>query len=161
MDSDLMQVMHSLKVLGTLRENDRITTKQGIHVQKCTNVMSGILRWFSSETRLTNILALKKLFESALKWCQTLSTERKTILDEETNVLDEKEIKLLKNSQQMERLEAAIKQGLAGMVNLCVTYADDSHCCTLLVLINDNTIDELSRYKKAYELSVKRLNIQQ
>ena len=128
-----MQLVHSLKVLASIRENDRISTKKGIFVDSADNQLQSLYRWMASENRKHNLSTLESVFDRGFEMYTQLIRARTT--EDKTD------------PQQIRRLEQEIYSASRGIENLMVTYATDSHTVARLVLLNECTHDRLQQIR--------------
>jgi hypothetical protein len=136
-DATFVQLVHSLKVLASIRENDRISTKKGIFVDSADNQLQSLYRWMASENRKHNLSTLESVFDRGFEMCTQLIRARTT----------EDKTDHLKKTQQIRRLEQEIYSASRGIENLMVTYATDSHTVARLVLLNECTQDRLQQIR--------------
>lgn len=137
LESNFMKLLHSLKVISTIRENDRISTKKGIFVDPSDNPMQSMVRWFTSESRKHNTSTMSSIFDRSFNLCESLVENRAKL----SSSSDEQ----LKNMQQIRRMEQEIRNARRGVANLMITYETDTHTVAKLVLINERIQDRLQR----------------
>lgn len=167
----LVGVLHSLKVLSTIKENDKVTTRKGVYINRCDNGLSGLLRWFWSENRSSNLDAIDAILQRGLRVCQDLLNQRQELMKEgvdpdaeqENDGKEEgeeeeegkephqkREIRILENTQLVKRFQKELTGALGGVRNLTVTYAYDAHSVAKISLIGDFVSDELERIDVAF-----------
>jgi hypothetical protein len=135
LDSTYVQLLHSLKVVATIKENDRISTKKGIFVDSSHNRLQPIYRWFYSENRNHNTNTLETIFNRSFECCEHLVKLRLQTSDD-TDLLDK--------NQRIQRLQQEIKNAQRGISNLIITYETDSHTVAKLVLLNERIQDRIN-----------------
>jgi len=133
---EITGVLHSLKVLSLIEENDRVITRKGIHLDKCDNFFQPVVRWFNSENRKSNLQAITAVFTRAFECCDQLFIYRSDLKDK---------IALVQNTQMMDRLQTDIRSALNGIRNLKVTYANDAYATASITLMEDSVSDQLDR----------------
>jgi hypothetical protein len=135
LDSTYVQLLHSLKVIATIKENDRICTQKGIFVDTSHNRLQPLYRWFNSENRNHNMSTLEQIFTRSFECCEHLVKLRQQPADD-TDLLDK--------NQRIKRLEQEIKNAQRGLSNLIITYETDSHTVAKLVLLNERIQDRIN-----------------
>lgn len=135
LEASVLQTLHSLKVIATIKENDRISTKKGIYVDTTENYIQSILRWINSENRSHNVGTLENVFNRAFDICWNLLDSKKALLS--------KPEKLLECDQRIQRLDTEIRNAQRGVSNLLVTYETDTHTVAKLQVINETVHDRL------------------
>jgi hypothetical protein len=139
-EEDILRLLHSLKVLATVQENDRIQTRNGIHVAAANQYFSFLHRWLFAESRQTNLVTIKSIFDQSFLHCQKICEELKA-LKELTEV--ESESYCLEPHQILLRLQMEIRNALKGLKKLKTTYINDSHSSATISLIEDTVLDKL------------------
>lgn len=137
LDSTFYQIIHSLKVISTIRENDRISTKKGIFVDPSDNPMQPVARWLHSENRFHNLNTLQNIFDRSFQVCEQL-----------LQLLPSDQ---LRRNQQIARLQQELRNAQRGLSNLMVTYETDSHTVAKLVLLNERIQDHLQQIDQLWQ----------
>lgn len=135
-------VVQRLKVLATIRENDKLQTHGGeILVDSAHPGVQWLTRWIASEGRTRNIDAVEKLFLQAFRMC----TELLKKVDNTRSHLHETDERMqqLRAVQQFTRMRDAIYTAVNGVRNLCVTYRDDTSAVARLTTLVDDIHDRL------------------
>lgn len=127
----VVEILHSLKVLASIKENDRVKTLTGIYIQRSDMLLQGIMRWLGSENRTSNISCITKIFEKAFQLCEELMMEEAK----------------MEEKQLLNRLITEIFNARNGVLNLKVTYQKDSHILASLDVVGDMVDDQLARTK--------------
>ena len=127
---DIYSLIHSLKVVATIREHDKIRTKNGIHIDAYETKLSSIARWWNVECRAANIKVLTELFERDFQICEHLAVGTTPATYEQ--------------SQQLTRLLQYTSAALPGIQNLSVTYRDDTYTVASLNILLDQIRDKLA-----------------
>ena len=130
------KIIHSLKVIATLKENDKLITKRGLFIDSYDNIWQSITRWVYTENRCQNIDTLVGIFNQAFDIANTLLTHREAI-----GVTDS--VVMLQNIQEIERLVHEIKRADKAIANLIVTYSTDSHTIAKIELLRESINDRL------------------
>lgn len=125
----------SLKVISSIREHQRISTQNGISISK-SKILQPLWRWLSSENRTQNIDAVSGVFDQAFHLSNKLVSTR-------LNNLSAREV--LNNRQQLARLEAEIRNGRRGIVNMMSTYESDASTVAKIVFLNESITDRLKQ----------------
>jgi hypothetical protein len=136
-EKDIFSSLHALKVISSIREHDKLLTKRGLFVDQCENYWQPVTRWFYSESRLQNISSISTIFNKTFLICFALLHRRQEIKEDD--------ISWLPNIQTLQRLVTEIKNAQRGLVNLIVTYRDDTHTVASIVLLNENIQDKLQQ----------------
>lgn len=138
-EKDIKEILHSLKVISAIREYDKLLTKRGLFIDQCENYWQPFTRWMYAENRLQNIDAITTIFSKAFAVCFFLLDMREKLTDQS------KSIDWLQNTQTLARLMTEIKNTQKGLVNLNVTYSDDTHTVSKIVLLNETVQDKLQQ----------------
>jgi hypothetical protein len=123
---DINEILHSLKVLSSIKEHERVSTKQGFVVEPMGR-WQGIYRWFSDEDRDANIVACEKVFNRAIAACHQTDNVQST----------------LRTKNLKARIRTEITHALRGVQNLCVTYQKDNTTCARIQVLTDNVMEEM------------------
>lgn len=107
-------LIYQLKIIASLKKNDRINTTNGLYIQN--SIFQSIQRWYTGENRVVNLSTLESIFDEALEYYEHLLQQIK-VLEE-----DSKRDKQCKLKQQAESLKFELEQSLTGLSNLAFTY---------------------------------------
>ena len=144
-DHEISSILHSLKVLSAIKENDKVCTRKGIYLHKCDSgrsVLQPFSRWMYSEDRKSNLSAIDAIFSRAVDCCCNLLKIREELKESDSvQVL----LSLIENKQMIKRLQAEMNNALKGVRHLSVTYVSDSHSMATIALLDDTVTDRLER----------------
>jgi len=146
---EISSVLHSLKVLAAIKENDKVETRKGVYVDRSDSFMQPWYRWIHAENRKTNLAAIEGIFERALNCCDILVKQRTAMKQTEEK---KDPLLLVANKQLIQRLQAELKSALKGVRNLAVTYHSDSHSTATIALVQDTVTDRVERINFQLEL---------
>lgn len=119
-DSDLIQILCDLKVIATIKENDKVITKNGVHIHNRGSFFSGLWRYVNGENRGANISSMQSIFMKALSY-----------------------------RSRSKRIDDALLQALKGFSRLATTYSEDSSVRARISVIHDYIIDEMETPKNS------------
>jgi hypothetical protein len=113
--SDLQNVLINLKVLESLKSHVRLDTTESLFRIHATHswVPSWAKRWWSTQSRVTDISRIQNLYSKAIK-----------------GVVD--------GHPDSERIQKYLSNSIQGLKNLKITYANDVTTAALLDVIVDN-----------------------
>lgn len=140
LDASVLQILHSLKVIASIKKNDRVATKKGIFIDTSDTYLQAFYRWMNSENRGHNVSTLENVFNRAFEICWSLIEEKK-----KQSVKHEK----MDSDQRIHRLDAEIRNAQRGVSNLAITYEADTHTVAKLQLINERIHDRLQQLQCA------------
>ena len=146
--AELREVLHQLRVLSNIRENDRVGTRRGIHLDRRDDplsVVQGVQRWFRGEGRDANLDAIGQVFQRATDLCDALLGRRRQMRRRSGQDSRLLAVRLLENSQSLRRLQADLKAAIRGVGNLSITYGSDTHSKANISLMRDLATDRLER----------------
>ena len=131
-----MSVLEDLKILASVKQNERISTQYGLRIESHADVTQSIRRWIYGENRILNINTVSNIFERSFILFDDLS---KNIQDEnELNNNINQHIKRI-----IHRLYNNIVNAKNGMVNLKVTYEQDKSIVSKIDSLNEKVDDYL------------------
>ena len=136
-ETEVLEMLHSLKVISTIREHDKILTKRGLFVDHTEAYLQSFTRWMQSENRHQNIETIAAIFSKTFTICFELISTKKDISEGSTD--------FLRHTQLLNRLKTEIKHARKGLGNLTVTYQDDTHTVAKIMLIQDRIEDKLQQ----------------
>jgi hypothetical protein len=139
-EKDIMEVMHSLKIIAATREYDKLLTKRGLFIDQCENYWQPFTRWLYAENRQQNVDFISSVFYKAFDMCFFLLERRA-----EMHTAKQGGMQWLQNTQTLTRLTAEIKNAQRGLSNLVVTYTDDTHTVSRIVLLIEKVQDKLQQ----------------
>ena len=136
-NSDLLdKTIHSLLVVASVRERDRLCTKSGLfRVDACDSHLQPFTRWFSNETRSGNLDFLVRLFNQAHGICQELVQVR--------GQHENGSLVYMSHSQRLDNVMAAVTEARRGVQNLQTTYASDAHTVARLQMLHTSSANNL------------------
>mgnify|MGYP001029107093 CR=1 FL=1 len=130
------KTIHCLKIIATLKENDKLITKRGLFIDSYDNIWQSITRWMHTENRCQNIDRLVDIFNGAFDIANTIITHREAIGKPDSVVM-------LQNKQEITRLMIEITRADKAMAHLTVTYSTDSHTVAKIELLRESIHDRL------------------
>lgn len=107
-------LVYQLKIIASLKKNDRINTTNGLYIQN--SVFQSVQRWYTGENRSVNLSTLESIFDEALEYYEHLLQQIEAMEE------DSKRNKQCKLKQQAESLKFELEQSLTGLSNLAFTY---------------------------------------
>ena len=113
--SDLQNVLINLKVLESLKSHVRLDTTESLFRIHATHswVPSWAKRWWSTQSRVTDISRIQNLYSKAIKLVVDVHPDS-------------------------ERIQKYLSNSIQGLKNLKITYANDVTTAALLDVIVDN-----------------------
>jgi hypothetical protein len=142
-EAQMMQILHSLKVISTIKENDKVATNNGMYID--TSVWQSMSRWFSKEARDQNVEKIGAVFQRAFAFCEgLLDTPKSTDIEE------------LQTAQSLNRLQREIASAQTGLLNLTVTYENDTSTVARIQALHELTTDRLEQleYRRARKIRI-------
>lgn len=147
----------SLRVIGSIKANDRLYTKAWPIRVESWNYMQGISRWINGEKRSVNISSIQKCFHDAFAYVENgLMLEenyRQTFQTSSGNVPPNLCRERLENLQLLGSLKEALLVSLKGLVGLRVTYARDARVLASLDIIEQNVKHKLDQLTLSQNLA--------
>jgi hypothetical protein len=128
---DLDGVMHNLRIVAMVKEQDKLITGPRFGLRSPSNTRA-VLRWWHGETRERDIYALRSLVSAAVNLAQLSAT------------LDAQDMRnVAGGTSSTERLIEAIRLALGGLGVLTRTYHDDHEVCAQIELLLQDARDRL------------------
>jgi hypothetical protein len=145
------KIIHSLKVIATLKENDKLITKRGLFIDSHDNIWQSISRWIYTENRCQNIDTLVNIFNISFDTANAIINHREAICKIDSVVM-------LQNKQEIKRLIIEITNADKAITHLIVTYSTDSHTVAKIELLRESIHDRLSQIEHRLSQIEHRLN---
>lgn len=145
--SQFKYVLQSLKVVGNLKENNRLSTRRDEFIIENTFLESA-WRWLYSESRMSNLDSLEKLFHLAQDIYKTMY-QQKTQLDLETLTLESPCFSQTDHQSltlNLHRLAEAIIKALSGARTFKQTYKNDANTKARIEILIEQMMDFLQLY---------------
>lgn len=133
---------HALKVIASIKENERFSTNGGIYVQSHDESWVWMKRWVYGDDRTTNIKTIKVVFLATFALIDKCLLEREEIMKKKSNARPDV-IQRMKNAQLIGRLTKAIVDAKVSMEHLKKTYKDDAHTVSRIDMLSDSIKDRL------------------
>lgn len=133
---------HALKVIASIKENERFSTSGGIYVQPNDESWVWMKRWLCGDDRTTNIKTIKMIFIATFALIDKCLIEREEIMKKKTSSRPDV-IQRMKNAQLISRLTKAIVDAKVSMEHLKKTYKDDAHTVSRIDMLSDSIKDRL------------------
>lgn len=136
LNSENEKTLRNLGVLSALTQNDKINTKEDIFSIYVPTSLRGLTRMLYGESRDHNISRIQNCARDAKQYISSILNE----IDSSEEV-DSSVMKRINNSTQTKmcnRMMNSLKDSVAGLSALQITYKDDASCVTQLeILINE------------------------
>lgn len=145
-DTQVTNILHSLKVISKTKENDRLNTKSGIFIDSFENFLQPITRWARGERRDNNLETITDIFNKAFDMAFLFLEHRKTL----SNMTSNNSLEWLQNTQIINRVTAEITSAQKGLSNLKTTYKGDQHTVARIVLLYETIQDKLQQIEYRY-----------
>lgn len=130
-------LLTSLKIVGRIRQHERISTTGNIvRIDGQQSATQAVRRWWAGETRERNLEDVKALIDVAFHDLDLLRGK-----DEETNP----------NKVYVLRLETELRGAMQGLQNLQSTYEDDSVAHARIDVLRDRIKTQLGDDSKKKE----------
>ena len=130
-------ILHSLKVLGSIRENEKLNTKRGKLCISSDSLAQPFQRWIRSENRYDNIEYIENLCNTCFEFCfqllNTLATKSE-----------------LRPRQMLKRLVTEMENAKDGINVLKTTYVRDKDVVMRLSLLHDFIDDRVAEIKQSF-----------
>ena len=118
MDSQVDQVLTSLKVISMIKEGQKVSVRNGlldIEVHS-TGLVTAFKRWINNDNRHTTLTYIRNIITTAMDLSKTHATTR---------------------------IKEALKEAVGGLTSLSVTYGGDASITATIYVIKDR-IDQLT-----------------
>lgn len=141
----------SLRVIGSIKANDRLYTRTSPMRVESWNYMQGINRTLYGEGRLSNITSIQKCFSDAFAY-----VESGLMMEENYRLMFEAKIDSvppnvfrdrLENLQFLENLRDALMVSIKGLAGLRITYAGDARVMASLDIVEQNIKNKLEQLR--------------
>ena len=112
MDSQVDQVLTSLKVISMIKEGQKVSVRNGlldIEVRS-TGLVTAFKRWINNDNRHTTLTYIRNIITTAMDLSKTHSTTR---------------------------IKEALKEATGGLTSLSVTYGDDASIMATIHVMKD------------------------
>ena len=139
MQTETEKALKNLSILASLSQNDKLNTNEDIYTIYIPTSVRGMVRFWYSEKRSSNIVKIHETVRTATKFVRQIITEC-----ENENFNYQKELKL----QQCKRMVQSIIKSTKGLENLKQTYRDDHAITVNIQLIIDEIEDFITLINK-------------
>lgn len=145
-DRDVDDILHDLKIFASLKENERISTTSGVFVNKASDKMAALTRFYYGETRHKNLSYIEKRFFDAFERIDQYLQQRDMMLTlKPENMSREQVLYRRKNNQTVTRLLKGIgaaKERLSRVLK--TTYEQDVTSISRIERICEDIEDRLN-----------------
>jgi len=150
-DDTIDEVFHSLKVIGSLRENERVRTQCGPLAIDRTGNLQFLMRWWYKEERILNIQAVSKVFTNAFSVVDTAFEKEEAYRNMHLGTSRRGHIERLNNWQLLQRSQRELQRGSVGLTNMLVTYKDDTKTTARIELLLEKIAGKLEQINESLE----------
>lgn len=169
-EETISRVLHDLKVVSRIRENDKIFTDGGFLNLDHGGFSSSIYRWINSENRVKGLASINNIITDAFAIAE--NGFRKIETKERQQEGRELHLTKLKSYHLVSKVRCAIADSLLGLKHMKATYYRDTSMiakidvlqqgviqglreldCSIVILGNDLKIDNADKYKGVPDLS--------
>jgi hypothetical protein len=145
-------LFHALKVIASIKPNERFSTSDGIHVQPVDSTwVLSIRRWWKGEDRENNIEFINAVFVASFNLVDSALNDRENFQEPNTR---HGLICFLENTQLIKRTKELICNARNGIEHMKSTYDDDTSMRSRIEMLQDKINDQL----EGIELSLKYLH---
>jgi hypothetical protein len=143
---------HALKVIASIKPNERFSTSTGIYVQSNEESWTWFRRWVYGDDRASNMKAIKIIFVATFVTIDRCVLEREEFMKKAGNDLGRVEvIQRMKNAQLIERITQSVVDAKHSLQNLKKTYREDTHTCARIDMLSDSIKDRLQLIKTSLQ----------
>lgn len=139
------EIFHALKVIGSLRENERVRTESVPFSIDRTGNFQFLMRWWYNETRMKNIQAVAKVFNDAFSVADMALAKEESYRNIYCGSSRSSHIEQLENWQLLKRSKRELNQGHVGLKSLLVTYKEDTKIVARIELLIEKILEKLEQ----------------
>jgi hypothetical protein len=112
MDSQVDQVLTSLKVISMIKEGQKVSVRNGLLdiETRSSGLVTALKRWINNDNRHTTLTYIRNIVTTAMDLSKTHSTTR---------------------------IKEALKEAVGGLTSLSVTYGDDASIMATIHVMKD------------------------
>lgn len=157
-DETIDRVLHDLKVISAIRENDKIYTESGMLNLDHGGFYSSISRWARGENRYKGISAIGNIISDAFAISES---GLRTLETRDKRCQDSREYKLmrLKSYHLVTKMRYAVADSLIGLKNLRSTYISDTSIAAAIDVLKMRVSQGLKELDASIEILKKELDI--
>ena len=141
------RIMHDLKLLSTLRENDRVYVNDGLLCIDPPGPLTALYRWSRGDTRQKSIAAVQRTIFDALKLAE-FGMEK---VMRSAKSSRQAEVHEIAHKSTVIRLYKELQRATAALRHLRTTYIDDRSIVVQLDVIRERVTERLAAMQKFVE----------
>jgi hypothetical protein len=136
-DETIDRVLHDLRVISAIRENDKIYTEGGFLNLDHGGIRSAVYRWINGENRSKGVAALNNIISDAFAIAEN-GFRRIELRDNQGNHL-----KKLKSYHLITKVRASVADSLLGLKHLRATYLNDTSLIARIDVLKERVLQGL------------------
>ena len=143
-DNEEIEILNNLKIIAQIRENEKLSTRYGVSINKPTETFLWAKRMYYGESRDQTLNFIDHTISKAFSKINTALEMRETIFEDEVKTRDQL-LKRLRNTQRIERFRNAIaivKETVSH--KLRSTYESDATTTSRIDTLCDHIEDKLN-----------------
>ena len=141
-------VFLALKVIGSLRENERLCTQNGVLCVDNSGKLQGLLRWYYNESRSTNVETITKILSNAFSITDH-ALQREEMYKQNVNITRHFLVERESNAHLLRKCFRELNEGISGLNNLLVTYKTDTTTVAKIRLLIEKINDRVQLIKRS------------
>lgn len=150
-DDTIDGIFRSLMVIGSVSENERISTERGVLTIEPTNNMQFLWRWWYRESRMANMAFIRKVITDSFAIADTALEKEEAYYNTRHNTSRRAIEEQLANRQLLERLREELQKAIKGLHNFGVTYKHDMSMVSHVQLLLTKVTNKLIRIEKSMD----------
>lgn len=149
-DSTIERILHDLKVIAAIRENDKLYTDAGLLNLDHGGVYSPIYRFVNGENRNKGLTAVGNIFQDAFVVAEN-SARR---IDQVNNKDADREATIikLKTFHTILIVRRAISRAISGIKNLRATYGSDTSVVARIDVLQERAVNGLAALDRLVDM---------
>jgi hypothetical protein len=134
-EATVSRLHHDLKIIGSLREGDRVRCADGFLAISRPTLLEALARWTRGENRQQSVACVAHTLFDALTLVEQAAA-RGSALDDGTRSM-------------VRRFVLELHQALRGLRCLWVTYGDDPSIQARIMVLRESTMDRVANLKRS------------